>query len=187
MSEISGSGADTIVTGNWGTDLLRLVRAAADAKFKARFVAMFLDLPGNVTGAGDAAEGQYNVDVFNAEASSDRGLGLLKDFREKTGSPNFLNSHARTIFALQFLGEALKRSKSTDGKIDVQAIALALETAQFNSAAGPISTKPGHHQAILPVTITQVSKGAVGRRDIFGASNANVGPDAPYKFVFSTS
>ncbi|MER8880740.1 ABC transporter substrate-binding protein [Mesorhizobium sp. M0684] len=160
VSQISTSGADTVITGNWGTDLLRLVKAAVDANLKARFIAMFLDLPGNVKGAGPSAEGQYNVDVFNAEASGNRGLALLEDFRAKTGTQDMVNSHFRAILALQFLGEALKQVDPVGGKINVKAIAMAMERTKLDSAAGVVAMRPGDHQAILPMTITQVSKDA---------------------------
>ena len=37
MAKIKASGADTVITGNWGNDLALLIKAAKDAGLKANF------------------------------------------------------------------------------------------------------------------------------------------------------
>ncbi|XSC42692.1 ABC transporter substrate-binding protein [Bradyrhizobium sp. RDT10] len=159
ITRIAATNADTVITGNWGTDLVRLMRASADSKLKARFIGMFLDGPGNVTSAGDAAEGHINLEVFNAEANGERGIAFQKDFLERTKAQTLVNSHARTVISLLFLGEALKLAPA-NGSIDVRKIAEAMEMVTFDSPAGKVTLRADDHQALLPIAITEVSRDA---------------------------
>ena len=67
VAKIAASNADTVVTGNWGNDLLLLMKAAKSAGLKARFATTFLDQPGNIGNAGETALGHYVVHSFNAQ------------------------------------------------------------------------------------------------------------------------
>jgi branched-chain amino acid transport system substrate-binding protein len=41
IAKIKASGADTVITGNWGNDLSLLVKAAKDAKLNTRFITYY--------------------------------------------------------------------------------------------------------------------------------------------------
>ncbi|WP_213290789.1 ABC transporter substrate-binding protein [Bradyrhizobium sp. sGM-13] len=159
VTRIAATNADAVITGNWGTDLVRLMRASADSKLKARFITMFLDVPGNITSAGDAAEGHIFLDVFNAEANGERGIAFQKDFLERTKAQTLANNQAHTVFALLFLGEALKLAPA-NGSIDVRNIAEAMEKVTLDSPAGTMTMRSDDHQALLPIAITKVSRDA---------------------------
>lgn len=160
VTRIGATNADSVITGNWGTDLVRLMRASADSKLKAQFITMFLDQPGNIASAGDAAEGHIFLDVFNAEANGRPGIEFQKDFLERTKAPTLANNAAHTALSLLFLGEALKLAPAS-GSIDVKKIAEAMERVTFDSPAGKISMRADDHQALLPIAITKVSRHAM--------------------------
>ncbi|UPK30423.1 ABC transporter substrate-binding protein [Bradyrhizobium sp. 195] len=160
IARIGATNADSVITGNWGTDLARLMRASADSKLKAQFITMFLDVPGIITSAGDAAEGHIFLDVFNAEANGERGIAFQKDFLERTKAPTLANNAAHTALSLLFLGEALKLGPA-NGSIDMKKIAEAMEKVTFGSPAGKITMRADDHQALLPIAITKVSRDAM--------------------------
>ena len=50
IAKIKASGADTILTGNWGPDLVRLVKFAAGANLPAQFYTIYGGLTSSVAG-----------------------------------------------------------------------------------------------------------------------------------------
>ena len=159
VSRIAASGADTVVTGDWGTDLIRLMKASAEANLKLPFLTGYLDFPGNLSSAGATAEGHVNVDMFNPENGGEKGMALARDFQQKIGAwPS--GPQARTMFGVGFLGAGLKLAPPVNGKIDTKAIALAMEKATFETPIGPITMRAEDHQGIVPMAITVVSRKA---------------------------
>ncbi|MDP6345628.1 MAG: ABC transporter substrate-binding protein, partial [Alphaproteobacteria bacterium] len=45
ISKIKGSGADTVLTGNWGADASRLIAAGADAGLKVKYYSIYAGVP----------------------------------------------------------------------------------------------------------------------------------------------
>ena len=54
IAKIKASGADTVVTGNWGADLALLIKAAKDADLKADFYTYYASTTGVPTAMGAA-------------------------------------------------------------------------------------------------------------------------------------
>ena len=71
VAKIKDTGPDTVVTGNWSSDLLLLMKAAGDSGLKVRFATYWMDQPGNVANAGATAIGHFNVSSFYPEANGD--------------------------------------------------------------------------------------------------------------------
>jgi len=90
-------------------------------------------------------------------------LALYADYKQRLGhDPS--SSETRTIFALQTL-EAALNTLDLSTKVDVAAIATALEKATVTSPAGEISVRTEDHQAIVPVIISKVSLDAKYKRE----------------------
>lgn len=163
VARISSSGANTVVTGNWGSDLLLLLKAVSAAGLDVQFGTMFLDLPGNVASAGEAALGYYTVQSFNAEAGGKGGRAIADAYEAKVGTAPTA-SEVRTLFALQMLEAALAEVKPGD-KVDVTKIALAVENARIDTPIGKIIMRADDHQAIVPMVVARVSKEAAVKVD----------------------
>ena len=52
IAKIKASGADTVLTGNWGPDLVRFVKAAAAAGLQTPFYTIYAGLPSSIAGFG---------------------------------------------------------------------------------------------------------------------------------------
>ena len=159
VAKIAASKADTVVTGNWGNDLLLLMKAAKSAGLKARFATTFLDQPGNIGNAGETALGHYVVHSFNAEAAGAAGEKYVNDIKAKTGqAPTFVMPH--TINGMRLVGEALKATKAEAGNFSARAFIPALVAAKASTPLGDISIRAADHQVILPMVVSVVSKDA---------------------------
>ncbi|WP_269499105.1 branched-chain amino acid ABC transporter substrate-binding protein [Castellaniella sp. S9] len=164
VNKIAASHADTVMTGNWGSDLLLLMKAAKTAGLKARFGTVYLDQPGNIANAGDVALGNYVAQTFNPEAAGEAGAAFMQDYRAKTGhEPTFIEP--QTVFGMLLVGEALRQVPAGDGKLDVRKLALALEQASIETPMGKLSMRAQDHQALLPLAVSVVSRDAKYKAD----------------------
>ena len=163
VARIKASGADTVITGNWASDLVLLVKEVATSGIKVKFGTMFLDLPGSLENAREAALGYYTVESSNKEVGGEAMLGLYAEYRQRVGhDPS--SSETRTIFALQTL-EAALASLDLSKKIEVAAIASALEKAKITTPAGEVSVRATDHQALVPLIVSKVSPEAKYKRE----------------------
>jgi branched-chain amino acid transport system substrate-binding protein len=163
VARIKTSGADTVITGNWASDLVLLLKEASTAGLKVKFGTMYLDLPGSLESAGPAALGYYTVESSNKELGGSPMLAIYNDYNKRMGhDPS--SSETRTLFGLQVLESALN-TLDLSKKIDVTAIARALEKAKIETPIGEISVRPEDHQAIVPLIVSQVSPDAKFKRE----------------------
>lgn len=159
IAKIVASGAETVLTANWSNDLLLMMKAAKAAGLKADFGTIYLDQPGNISNAGETAVGHFIAHVFNAEAAGAEGARFVADYTAKTGhAPVFVEP--QTAFALDMVGDALRRTKPAGGALDVNAFARALETARIKTPMGEMGMRAADHQALLPLVVSTVSKDA---------------------------
>jgi branched-chain amino acid transport system substrate-binding protein len=62
IAKIKASGADTVITGNWGSDLSLLIKAANDAGLNVKFLTYYAPGAGTPTAMGSASAGKvYTV------------------------------------------------------------------------------------------------------------------------------
>ena len=170
VAKIKEAGPDTVVTGNWSNDLLLLMKAAGDSGLKSRFLAYWIDQPGNIANARETALGHFTLSTFFPDANGERTAAFAEDFKTKTGAYP-LNVQGHTTHGMWGLGEALKALKGKPGdKLDVQKLAFAMENVTVETSMGPIKMRADDHQALLPLAVAVVSKDAR-----FKADNTDMG------------
>ena len=140
-TKIAASGAQAVVTGNWGNDLTLLVRALRDVGSTARLYTFY----GNALGA-PAAIGEAGVGRVMAVAEWHPNLGDAASerfhaaFRARVTEPKDDYVHARMHVMIEMLVQAIERAQSTDAV----AVSRALEGAVFDAA--PLG---GLHSAVM--------------------------------------
>lgn len=148
VAKIAASGADVVITGNWGSDLALLVKAARDASLKAKFYTFYGYTTGVPTVMGSAAAdfvryaGTWNV---NNETYS--GKDLVESFKKKYNDDFYA---VTTYSALQLLGIGIRQAKSTDPV----KVALAMEGQKFKTLNGEVEMRKSDHQLQQPIYIT---------------------------------
>ena len=164
VAKISASGADTVLTGNWSNDLLLLMKASKAAGLKVRFGTVYLDQPGNIANAGDLAVGHFIAHAFNAEAGGAAGERFVADYKARTGKAPTATD-PQTVFGMQMVMDALKRTKADKGALNVNAFARALESGRLKTPMGEMSMRAADHQVLLPIVVSTVSKDAKYKAD----------------------
>lgn len=164
VAKIVAANVDSVFTGNWSNDLLLLMKASKAAGLKARFATAFLDQPGNIANAGDTALGHFVAHQFNIEAAGAEGEKFANDYQAKIGhAPVFIEPQA--VYGLIMTGEVLKTIKPENGKLNVNALATALETATSKMPLGEMRMRAEDHQLLMPMVVSIVSKDAKFKAD----------------------
>jgi branched-chain amino acid transport system substrate-binding protein len=171
-ARIRASGAQAVITGNWGSDLTLLLRAAKDAGVQARFYTFYgnaLGVPGTLGDAGvgsvlAVAEWHPNVGGAGSEA-------LYAAFRKRFPDPQDDYLHARMQVMVEMLVSAMERA----GSADPLAVARALEGLRYDGAtlngAHTARMRAADHQSQQPlvVSVMEVAGGPDVPHDVEGS------------------
>jgi branched-chain amino acid transport system substrate-binding protein len=139
IAKIKASGADTVITGNWGSDLSLLIKAANDAGLNVKFYTYYGTVSGTPTAMGAASAGkvfQVGYGHYNMGGEIER---LSKAFKAKFNE-DLYTSDIYTVFAM--LSESMARAKSTD-PVKVAATMEGLKMKSFN---GDVEMRKTDHQ-----------------------------------------
>lgn len=140
IAKIKQSGADTVITGNWGSDLSLLIKAANDSGLNnVKFYTYYGTVSGTPTAMGSAAAGRvYQVGYghYNMGGEIER---LGKEFKKRFNEDLYTSAafHAYTM-----LGEAFARAKSTDPV----KVASTMHGMKFKSFNGEVEMRKTDHQ-----------------------------------------
>ena len=127
-TKIKASGADAVITGNWGNDLSLLIKAARDVGFEGKFYTFY----GNALGA-PAAIGMSGVGRVVAVADwlpnvpGKASADFYRAFRQRFPQPSDDYVHMRMQLMVESLVQAIETAQS-DSAIPV---AKALERVQI--------------------------------------------------------
>jgi branched-chain amino acid transport system substrate-binding protein len=154
VAKIQASGADTVITGNWGSDLALLVRAANDAGLKANFYTFYAGVVGAPTAIGEAGVGRVKVVSYYGPAeATKKEAAYIEAFKKKYGPLE--DPYTTSIqHALDLLEHAMTQAKSTDPA----KVAKAMEGAKWDGYFGPVEMRAQDHQFIQPLFIGTFAK-----------------------------
>lgn len=148
VAKIASSGADVVITGNWGSDLALLVKAARDASLKAKFYTYYGYTTGVPTVMGAAAADYVRyVGTWNVNNETYSGKELVESFKKKYNDDYYA---ATTYSALQLLGIGIRQAKSTHPV----KVAPAMEGQKFKTLNGEVEMRKTDHQLQQPIYIT---------------------------------
>jgi branched-chain amino acid transport system substrate-binding protein len=151
VAKIKQSGADSIVTGNWGADLTLLVKAMNDAGLKVPMYTYYAGVTGTPTAL--AAGGDSEVYVVAYGHSNHTGdLGAMgAEFKKKFNDDYYTFA---TLNGINLMGAAIAKAKSTNPV----KVAAALEGLSVPSFAGEVQMRKGDHQLQQSMYITKWQK-----------------------------
>jgi branched-chain amino acid transport system substrate-binding protein len=142
-TKIKTSGAQAVLTGNWGNDLTLLVKAARDVGFEGRFYTFYGNALGAPAAIGEAGVGKvvavadWFPNVPNADSET-----FYRSFRERFPKPEDDYVHMRMQLMIEALAQAIERA----GKVEAGAIAAALAQADVSLAGQRGRMREGDHQ-----------------------------------------
>ena len=149
IAKIKASGADAVVTGNWGADLSLLVKAAVEAGYNGKFFTYYAGVTGTPTALGTNGAGKVFVIAYSGGALM--GGEYDKDiwaFKKKYNDDMYTGAIIRMMEALT---RAMAQAKSTDPV----KVAYAMEGLKWKSEfGGDVEMRKTDHQLQQPLYIS---------------------------------
>ncbi len=158
ISAIMASGAEVVLSGNWGTDLQLLLKHGYALGWKVKLADYFLNDPvhieavGGKPAIGNVAGDFYmiTIDTPQNKAFLEKWAAKYKDAPVAYRWPNL--SMGRCYWAVRFLGEAIKKAGTTD----VGAVIKAWEGMTYEVPWGTVTMRACDHQMIGPGVAAEI-------------------------------
>jgi branched-chain amino acid transport system substrate-binding protein len=148
IAKIKASGADTVVTGNWGSDLSLLIKAANENGYNGKFFTYYSGVTGTPTALGTNGAGRVYQVAYNHYNMGGQMDKWMNEFHTKFNDDFYTGS---TIRIFETLGAAMAKAKSTDPV----KVAAALEGLKLQSSfGGEVEMRKTDHQLQQPLYIT---------------------------------
>ena len=164
MAKIKSSGAQAVITGNWGNDLTLLVKAARDVGFDGKFYTFYGNALGAPAAIGDAGIGKVvaiaewlpNVQGAASEA-------FYQSFRARYPKPVDDYLHMRMQLMVESLAQAIEKAGAsgpggTGQMIDVAAVAAQLEGASVTLQGQSGTLRATDHQFQQPLVVAVMDR-----------------------------
>ena len=159
-AKIKQSGAQAVLTGNFGNDLTLLVKAAKDVGFEGKFYTFYgnaLGVPGVLAEAG-VGKVIAVADWFPNTPGADSER-FYQAFRQRFPKPQDDYVHMR----MQLMVEALTQSIEKAGSTEAAAVARQLEKASVNVSGLAGTMRAADHQFQQPLRVAVMDRqGAPG-------------------------
>ena len=169
-AKIRASGADSVLTSNWGNDMFLLIRAGYESGLDVRYYVFVGNIAGTTAGLGGAGVGKvYSLFPWHANAEANPYETYNQEYKAKYKSAenfDYIPAHR----ALEMLARAIAEAHSNDP----MNVAYALEGMTYDGPEGRTSIRREDHQLIAPVYLARLSK--VGEAGVkFDVENTGFG------------
>ena len=144
IAKIKASGADTVITGNWGSDLSLLIKAANEGGYTGKFYTYYTGVTGTPTALGTNGAGRVYQIAYNHYNMGGQMDKWMAEFKQKYNDDFYTGS---TVRIFEILSAAMAKAKSTDPV----KVALAMEGLRFNTFNGEVEMRKTDHQLQQPL------------------------------------
>jgi branched-chain amino acid transport system substrate-binding protein len=150
VQKIKASGAQAVVTGNWGQDLSLLVKAARDAGYNGYFFTFYGNALGAPQAMGEAGVGKvFAVAEWMPNVAGPDAAAFYAAFKQRFPQPQDDYVHMR----MQLMVEALTQSIEKAGSLEAAAVARQLEKASVNVSGLAGTMRAADHQFQQPLMV----------------------------------
>ena len=154
-TKIKASGAQAVITGNWGNDLSLLVKAAKDVGYEGKFYTFYGNALGAPAAMGEAGVGRVlAVAEWMPNVPGAESVKFYQSFKLRFPKPSEDYLHLR----MQLMMEALAQSIEKAGSSEPLAVALQLANAEVSMAGQRGKMRAQDHQFQQPMTVAMMAK-----------------------------
>ncbi|WP_311224261.1 MULTISPECIES: branched-chain amino acid ABC transporter substrate-binding protein [unclassified Acidovorax] len=141
--KIKASGAQAVITGNWGNDLTLLVKAAREVGYDGMFYTFYGNALGAPAALGDAGVGKVvAVADWLPNMPTKESEAFYRSFRERFPRAADDYVHMRMQLMVETLAQSIERA----GSVDALAVARQMESAQVQLAGQSGRMRAADHQ-----------------------------------------
>ena len=153
--KIKASGAQAVLTGNWGNDLTLLIKAAREVGYEGKFYTFYGNALGVPAALGDAGVGKViAVADWFPNAPGAASETFYQSFRQRFPRPQDDYVHMR----MQLMMETLAQSLEKAGVSDAAAVAAQMEKATVNFSGFKGAMRAADHQFQQPLKVAIMGK-----------------------------
>jgi branched-chain amino acid transport system substrate-binding protein len=183
LSKITGSGAEVLITGDYGADLEVLLKQGKGLGLKAKVGNFYLADPVSLPALGDAALGGITTDIYMLTLDTPQNKAFIERWNARkidATQPYPALFIGKGYQAFMFMAEAIKKAKSTKADDVIK----AWEGMSYEGLGGRMVMRACDHQVIAPIPIAEVLPGPgqfysfpyVGKPTIIPAEKGAVPP-----------
>ena len=158
--KIKTSGAQAVLTGNWGNDLTLLIKAAKEVGYEGRFYTFYGNALGVPAALGDAGVGKViAVADWFPNTPGAASETFYQSFRQRFPRPQDDYVHMRMQLMIETLAQSLEKA----GVTDAAAVAAQMERATVNFSGFKGTMRAADHQFQQPLEVAMMGRqGAPG-------------------------
>jgi branched-chain amino acid transport system substrate-binding protein len=157
VAKIKASGAQAVITGNWGNDMSLLVKAGREAGLDVDWYTYYAGGLGTPTAMGEAAAGHVKIVAeYHSNVAHNKAAAWDAAYRKQApkGNPDFYYLRGKIMFDM--LVAAMKKA----GTDDPVKVAYALEGMKMDGDLGDLEMRKDDHQLIQPLYVFTLQKSA---------------------------
>ncbi|MBB3008339.1 branched-chain amino acid ABC transporter substrate-binding protein [Cupriavidus alkaliphilus] len=155
IAKIKASGADAVITGNWGNDLTLMVKAAREGGLRAKFYTFYGNGLGAPAAMGDAGVGRVlAVAEWHPNVGGAASDAFYQEFRARYPEPKDDYVHLR----MQMMVEMLARAITQAGSTDAVKVARALERMRYVNDFHEATVRADDHQVLQPLYVSVMER-----------------------------
>ena len=159
IAKIKASGADSVITGNWGNDMALLLKAAADAGLKVGWYTYYAGGAGAPTAIKQTGLDHqvYQISEWHTNVPAPDMEAFADAFLKKHGGANQQGWwYLRMKNQMEMFADALNKAKSADPK----KVGLALHDMKWKNALGAeVFMRPADHSLFQDMYISSFGSG----------------------------
>lgn len=152
IAKIKATGAETVITGNWGTDFTLLIKASKDSGLGVTFYTLNAQNAGAPSSIGAAgADHIKQVFIWHSNVAENKAEQFANEYHRKY-KDDFYYATAKT--ELEMLAKAINEAKTADPLV----VAKALEGMKYEGDTGEVWMRADDHQLMQPIYIATFTK-----------------------------
>jgi ABC-type branched-subunit amino acid transport system substrate-binding protein len=155
LQQIQASGAEFVLTSDWGADLIKLLNQSNSFGLKPRIGGTFVADPEILKGVGNGAIGDIGADVYQPTIQSPANHSFVAGFHKANAdgaTPWTTASVGKSYIATELAAYAINKAGSTD----FNKIESALEGLHYASISGPLIVRACDHQVQIGEAVGEV-------------------------------
>jgi len=154
-TKIKASGAQAVITGNWGNDLSLLVKAAKDVGYEGKFYTFYGNALGAPAAMGEAGVGRVlAVAEWMPNVPGAESVKFYQSFKQRFPKPAEDYLHLRMQLMMEALAQSIEKAESSEPL----AVALQLENAEVSMAGQRGKMRSTDHQFQQPMVVAMMAK-----------------------------
>ncbi|WP_028315796.1 branched-chain amino acid ABC transporter substrate-binding protein [Desulfatibacillum aliphaticivorans] len=178
ITKIRSSGAQGLITGNWGNDMTLLIKAGTSAGLDLEYYTFYAGGLGGPTAIGEAGIGKvYQVTEFNnalcIQYKNKEDEDRILAFKEKYGEDIF---YLKSKVTMDMLAMAMDKA----GNAKPKDVAYALEGMEIDGYYGKTIMRAQDHQLLQPMFMSRLVKQGDGFAK-YDMENTGMGWETVYK------